>query len=189
MQGLVFDEFQEGVHTFSSVFDPQTVFGGIDFGYTNPFCFLMGHLDNDGNIYIDKEHYQTGLLVREHAQKIKGLIGGRKVAWIVADSEDSESRAQLLKDGLPTIGTNKKAMTVFDGLMKIKSLLKVKANGKPSLFVSKSCVNLLRELQTLAWKDGRDEAIGSDHAIDALRYVVQLLSRPQYSGGGGIAKR
>lgn len=188
-QGLVFDEFDMDIHTFTNVYNPSDIMGAIDFGYTNPFCFLFGHVDGDGDLYIDGEHYKAGLLVVEHAKIIKEITKGKRIKWIIADSEDAESRAQLAKEGLPTIGTNKKQLSVFDGLMKVKERLKVKGNGKPSLYISKSCKNLLNEIGNLAWKSGKDEAVGEDHAIDCLRYMIQYLLKPVYSGGGGIAKR
>lgn len=189
MAGLVFDEFSNA-NVFDSIQNPSDIVGGIDFGYTNPFAFLWGFQDGDGCLWICGEHYKTGLLVREHAQIIKGISGERRFKILVADSEDAESRAQLAKEGLPTIGTDKKALSVFDGIMKVKEWLKIRPNGKPRLKVHKSCVNLLREMQSLKWKEGKDSPEdGNDHAIDALRYLVQYLSRPQYSGGGGVSKR
>ena len=190
MQGLVFSEYDGKAHTFETVPPVSEIVCSCDFGYTNPFAFLWGYVDGDGDLWICGEHYKAGMLVREHAKIIKGIVGGKKIKAFVADSEDAESRAQLAREGLPTIGTDKKALSVFDGLIKVKQWLEIRRNGKPRLHIHKSCVNLLREMGNLKWKEGKDAPEdGNDHAIDALRYLIQYLSRPKYSGGGGVSKR
>jgi len=188
--GLVFDEFDANSHIVPEIPDNlQYYCAGIDFGFTAPFCHLLAGVNKDGDVYIIGEHYKAGMLVCDHANAIKKLLGDRKPRWTVADSEDAESRAQLIKYGIPNVPTNKKEMGVLDGVLKIKEYLRIRENGKPRLYiVGKNCPNLVREIQNLTWKQGKDEYTGEDHAIDSLRYCIQKLQQPQYTGGGSVVR-
>jgi len=43
------------------------------------------------------------------------------------------------------------------------------------LIISPACTNLLDELRSAELVDGRGDFLGSDHAIDALRYAIAYL--------------
>ena len=75
------------------------------------------------------------------------------------------------------------------GIELVQSKLKVKANGKPSLYIFNTCKNTCREMamyqypKGTASKDPKDLPLAkNDHALDALRYVIYTVERPRRKG-------
>lgn len=69
--------------------------------------------------------------------------------------------------------------------------LKVRADGLPRLLVHSTCTNLIRTLPAVPHDRGNPEDVDTkseDHAIDALRYLLQQLAgqvQPPAAGGQG----
>lgn len=185
-QGGVFSEFDEDVHVFDDLpagVQGWPVIGGIDFGYTNPFCALQGQIDSDGRLWIVREHYLRQVLVETHAQTLLTWPRPTRSWWADHDAED---RATLTARGIYTQPAHKE---VARGIQAVKQRLMVQRDGRPRLLIHKSCVNLLREIYDYRWaatKEGRndkEEPIKeNDHAVDALRYIVAALDLRGSSG-------
>ena len=67
--------------------------------------------------------------------------------------------------------------------------LKIKGNGKPSLFIFDNCKNTCREMASYHYPSGsstknpKDVPEGKDdHCCDALRYVIYTVGRPRKKG-------
>jgi phage terminase large subunit len=186
-EGAVYDEFDEELHVYSETpkgFENWSLVCGVDFGYTNPFVHLWGRLDHDGRLYIFREHYKAGMTVNEHAGVIKQFERERDKSWTVAD-HDAEDRATLHQHGIFTRAANK---DVAAGINAVKSLLAVQSDGKPRLMIHASCRNLIGEFLDYTWEPPRENRNAKevpikdrDHALDALRYMVMQLKRPQPS--------
>jgi phage terminase large subunit len=82
----------------------------------------------------------------------------------------------------------------MDGIHRVKAALQVAGDGRPRLTVAPTCVNTIAEFESYVWKEGRagmrDEPEKvNDHAMDALRYVmnsaitqtVHTLENPFYA--------
>ena len=183
-EGLVYSEFSQDatlghVQEFEVNPDWQKV-RSIDFGYVNPFVCLWGAIDNDGRLYIYDEHYQSKLLIEEHAAIIKEVEG--PFTWTVSDW-DAQERAELESAGISTVRAQKE---IVIGIQKVKARLKRQADGKPRLIVHPRCVNLRKEFSSYRWNPkaggGKEVPIKEkDHAMDALRYQVMEID-----GGGFI---
>ena len=68
----------------------------------------------------------------------------------------------------------------IQGKIQIHERLKLNDNGRPKLQIFKSCPNLIREIQSIPIDPNRPEDVdtkASDHAYDALRYLI--MSRPR----------
>ena len=183
-EGLVYPEFshdtERGNIKTLEIQDDWSKVRGIDFGYTNPFVCLWGVIDHDGRLYIYDEHYQTKRLISEHANAI--LVHKGDFKWTVSDW-DAQERAELESAGISTVKAQKE---VIVGIQKVKARLKRQADGKPRLIVHPRCVNLIKEFSSYRWnpkaRGGKEEPIKeSDHAMDALRYMVMEID-----GGGFI---
>ena len=54
----------------------------------------------------------------------------------------------------------------------------------PKLYVTKNCVELIREMRYYRWKEGKkienekERTEGEDHACDALRYIIMTRPSP-----------
>ena len=57
--------------------------------------------------------------------------------------------------------------------------------GKPSLFIFRTCPMMIREIKKYRWKQDGDEPVKcDDHAMDELRYYLMSRPAPQESGKG-----
>lgn len=70
--GRVFKDFDEELHVIDTVYNPgwETV-AAADYGFTNPFVWLLIQIDPFGNVYVLDEIYESGLTIDEAATRIK----------------------------------------------------------------------------------------------------------------------
>jgi phage terminase large subunit len=203
-EGLIYDMFDPAVHLYKAMGHPPdswTRWWGVDFGFTNPFCWQAWAQDPDGRLYLYKEIYRTQTLVEDHARAIiaatRTAHGREPPPREVVCDHDAEGRATLeSKLGLSTTAAHK---SVLEGIEAVKARLKVQPDGKPRLYICRDA--LIERDQALVqaskpectqseileyiWDDKakkeqpRKEA---DHGLDALRYVVaavDLVGRPR----------
>jgi PBSX family phage terminase large subunit len=177
-EGLVYSEVRPDVHVVKAfrIPDDWQRVRAIDFGFTNPFVCLWGAVDTDGRLYVYDEHYRRRELIKDHADAIKRRED--PVQWTVAD-HDAQDAAELASCGVYTTPAQK---AVLVGIQKVKSRLATQGDGKPRLFFFDSVVNTLKEVGMYRWADGKagknekEEPIKeSDHAMDALRYMVMQI--------------
>ena len=183
-EGMVYDGFDPDIHCFDAL--PEGSEGwprlrSIDFGFTNPFCCLWGALDGDGRLWIYRELYERGQRADQLAPRILGAEEGSFTT--VADPEDAEARATLAAAGLDTTPADKQ---VVPGIQAVQKRLAVAGDGRPRLYVSRRCVNVINEMYEYRWADqrqGREQderpVKEHDHAMDAMRYMVMEADRPR----------
>ena len=202
--GVVYESFNPNIHIVNELPKFNKVYRVIDFGFKNPFVCLWIGEDYDGNLYVYRELYQTELLVEDAAKiinehdeiKINGVRYREKYAATICD-HDAEGRATLekhLKGNVRTIPAHKK---ILEGIELVQHRLKIKDNGKPSLFlysdmlinrdneldnIGKPC-SLRNEFDVYAWHkdfDGKENkelpVKDNDHALDALRYACAFIA-------------
>ena len=184
--GPVYPEFDENVHViepFQVPYDWQDQLS-IDPGLKNPLSCHFYAVDYDGNIYVVAEHYQAGIDVYEHSQKIKEIAN--KISWrygsdgrlnSLIDSAAnqktlaySKSVSELFYENGINVNANVNK-DLFSGINRVKSYFK-----SNKLFIFKNCVNLIRELKGYRWGNGDCPIKKDDHSLDELRYYV--MSRP-----------
>lgn len=191
-EGLVYPEFDEGVHViepFPVPFEWQAEIA-IDPGLKNPLAAIWFAVDYDGNVYAVAEHYASGRDIDFHADAIKGISGA--LGW----HKDYAGRLSAVIDsaaGQRTLAAQKSVSELFferginvnpnvnkdlfAGIAVVKSYLK-RGNGQPDLFLFKGCVNLIREFKGYFWSGAGDVPVKrDDHALDATRYF--LMTRPR----------
>ena len=115
----------------------------------------------------------------------------------MADSSGTDSRYTMADAGIGTMASKNGEGSIINGIGKIYDLLSCTIDRPPRLIIHDRCVNLVRELENLAWKDGGKQATttrrgtckgdNGDHAIDALRYLLQAYPSlaPGYRGREG----
>ncbi len=189
-EGLVYPEFDENVHVIDPVNLPSEWQDNIsiDPGLNNPLSAHWYSVDYDGNVYVQAEHFEAGKDVNYHSQKIKEICA--KLNWkkdfsgkigALIDSAANQKTLSSLKSvtelfheqGINVNPNVNKDM--FSGLQRVKQYLKI-VDGKPKIYIFRTCVNLIRELKSYRWGEGETPRKTDDHALDELRYY--LMTKP-----------
>lgn len=220
--GQIFKSFDRAAHVVSAEKEKRCCFlaqramplaiGGLDWGGSNPFCFLwacrLPHLDNDW--YVFDELYwryrdKGGRRLAELADDIRKQTEQWKtrLARVWAD-HDPTNAYEFQHAGVQTMPARK----VGDadeisraGIEDIQSLLNPREHlsnadwpkGRPRLHIAERCKNLIHEMQMYRWaevadptkRDPRDQPVKvDDHAVDALRYLIH--SEKPFEGTGAM---
>ncbi len=172
LAGLVYPNLED---CFCEPYDPPPgrLVGGIDFGWTNPFCALGAtrYIDDDGQdvLYIWYERYKRNVSLVDHAAALpEGLTW-----W--ADPSRPDSIADLRRGGHTVRGAYNDIMLGVDA---VNSRINT---GR--LRISNQCRALKAELEQYRYPEKDEEVFGEkpidefNHACDAVRYLTLGLDR------------
>jgi len=203
-EGMIYSEFDRSIHTVHPYDIPEgwTKLIGQDDGFTNPAASIFGAVDENGDIVIYDEVYQSGVVVTDLCKNfINPKIGTQKMHMLIDPSTKAKrnqaggvaySNFSVYMDNLPkqvSIACANNDVSV--GIDRIKTFMKVNPKtGKPRLTIFNTCTNLLEEIGEYRWAELSSNQEGTknqkeeprkynDHAVDALRYLV--MSRPDPS--------
>jgi PBSX family phage terminase large subunit len=178
-EGLVYPMFSRDLHVRTRERAEMTrILFGEDEGYTNPSVILDVGIDNDGRVHVYREWYRRNQLQDAVVSANKGWYDEVKPSAVVVDASAAGLIASLRDIGVPAVAHKGR---VLDGIGKVQNALAVQADGKPRLTIDPSCVQTIAEFESYVWKEGKDEPEKqSDHAMDALRYVLDEIE------GGGV---
>lgn len=188
--GLVYPEFDERIHVIDPFPVPKEWYDtiSIDPGLNNPLSAHWYAVDYDGTVYVIAEHFEAGRDVGYHSEKIKEIC--ERLGWhagkygrieALIDSAANQRTLSSMKSVSELFSEYGIAVNphvdkdLFSGLQRVKSYLKV-VNGKPKIYIFRSCANLIRELKTYRFAAGDHPVKFDDHALDELRYY--LMKRP-----------
>lgn len=201
ISGLVYKHFDPDLHLIEPFDPPKTWMhvAAMDHGFNNPTAWLWAAISPDGVIYIYDEHYQSGEIVSHHAKTVHEYNAKHKRVpdYYVGDpsirNTDPITGTSILLEymeyGVPIILGNNDQKA---GINRVSRYLTGLA-GKPKLYVTKNCTNLIREIARLRWSTWAVKSMRSDknkkeeqhkkddHACDALRYLI--ASRPEVDDG------
>lgn len=142
-EGVIYSGWDPAIHLSDRKMLPQEWrrIWSIDFGFRNPFVWQMWAVDPDGRAWLEREIYQTEMLVEDIWRfKILPLITFRdgetwkypKPDWILAD-HDAEDRATFERhSGLRTIAAIK---DVSPGIQAMQKRMVLRGDGKPGMYV------------------------------------------------------
>jgi phage terminase large subunit-like protein len=164
-------EYREGRLQF------KEIMYGVDWGYTDPTVILVAGIDEDRRIYILDELYRTNLSMEEVVAEARLMVAKWGPGRFVCDSAGQTQIATFNKAGLPSHDAYK---PIHEGITMTAARFLKKADDKPRLFVDKSCVQLIKEIEVYHFKELKEgdnskpePAKGqNDHAMDAMRYIV-----------------
>jgi|TARA_B110000879_G_scaffold153440_1_gene198539 hypothetical protein len=160
---------------------------GIDYGYASESACVWGAVDpSDGTLIIYRELYRKGLLGTELA----GMLTEMEMEdpFSVQGVLDTACWSRTGTTG-PTVGeTLQRAghklrradKNRIQGKIQIHEYLKLTQSGRPKIQIFNTCPNLIRELQSIPLDKTKPEDVdthASDHAYDALRYLI--MARPR----------
>lgn len=202
-EGVVYPEWDDQIH----MLDPFTIppewprYMGIDFGFQNPFVCLWGATNPDGDLIIYRQLYMSNRTVNSHAETMLPYLESEPPVFAICD-HDAEDRATLEEKGIYTLAANKE---VEAGLNAVRDRLKVKENGKPSLYVLRHSlievdpilqdkarpISLEEEFPAYVWADNTKLRTPKeiplkmyDHGLDALRYMCMFIKEGGSYGAG-----
>ena len=188
-EGAAFTEFNPPVHVVTPFEIPlhwQRI-KGIDYGYASESCCVWGAVDpNDSTLIIYRELYRKGMTGEELAQmlinmevedpmSISGVLD--TACWSRTGHTGPTIAEALIRAGHKLRPADKNRIA---GKIQIHEYLKLQQSGRPRLQIFNTCPNLIRELQSIPLDKSNPEDVdthASDHAYDALRYLI--MSRPR----------
>lgn len=177
-EGLVFKEFNRQNHLYSEpVYDYSESLAGVDFGYTNPTAIPQVKVKN-GVYYVTSELYRTQMTDEEVAD----FVSAQRFNKVYPDPESPAAIEVMRRKGVNVREVKKGKDSIEHGINTIRELFK-----QNRLFIHSSCINLISELESYSYADkspyrnSNENPIDEfNHAIDALRYVVDnhTISKP-----------
>lgn len=188
-EGAAFTEFSNEMHVITPFAIPigwERV-KGIDYGYASESACIWGCVDpSDGTLIIYRELYRKGLTGEDLGHLIAQMelddpfaVPGvlDTAAWAKTGATGPTVGEALIKIGHKLRRADKNRV---QGKIQIHEYLKLRQSGRPRLQIFNTCPNLIRELQSIPLDRSNPEDVdthASDHAYDALRYLI--MSRPR----------
>lgn len=191
--GMFFDEWSRDVHVCDPFDIPEswTRARAADFGHAAPWCCLWGAWDNDGDLWIYREAYGSGLTPIEQARQAKQMsempaLDGRPRAetyWATVGDPSvftntrgtGKTIAQMWRENGFQVTKAKNARVA--GWANVRQYLWDAEGDRARLHVFNNCENLIRTLP-LQQRDKRNiedlDSTLEDHAPDCLRYIAAL---------------
>lgn len=175
--GAVYKTFNRRVHIIKPFAIPKDWlrYRAIDFGFNNPFACLWLARDHDKRWYVYNEYYQARESLEYHVEKIKQISGAERYRATWAD-HDAQDAHELRKMGIATMPAKK---DIHLGIESVQAALKVQGDGKPRLFIMRSCPHNIREMTGYKWHEGTEKndpkevpLAVNDHTLDCLRYII-----------------
>lgn len=160
--------------------------GGMDFGFRSPTVFLWGWVRRDGVLCIFDEHVGSEMTIGEHIGIVRSRHGWFEPAWIGIDPAGYQrhehlgrSTASLLKEAGFLLRSRRSDLA--SGIRGVQTRLR-RADGSIGLMIDAQCERLIEAMQRYHYSPDRPEdespvKDGSDHACDALRYLITNLDR------------
>lgn len=177
-EGKIYKSWDETIHVIDIDYNPAYKnYLAFDFGYTDPFCCYDIMVDPMDNVYIWREYQVRFKTTWEHANILKNRQNpqGYHITGAFADPRGPDEINTLILVLNRAIQANAVGWTL--GIEAIDRWMKIQPDGKPKLFIDRSCIELIRqigELQTPEIKEGKNAREGQkdydDHGPDAVRY-------------------
>lgn len=200
--GQFFDMWNHDLHVvkpFEITSDSiVNIYGGFDWGYAAPSCYLLAAVMPNWDIFIIREYYDAGMSVQYIARQIQQLDAGFKLNARVADPSiwiplprsgderqkpfptDDSIEMMFRKHGVHFVKANNNRM---NGWTAMREMLEYRNNGRqyPQLRIFSNCENLVRTFPAMVHDSTKPEDLDThteDHAVDAARYLCLAIDRP-----------
>jgi hypothetical protein len=195
----VLPEFDPARHVLDDDATPGGAWvAGMDFGIRSPAVVLLACVEPGGVVRVLEERVEAGQVLDAHVQAIReGLARDGRPAWPqpLWIGIDPAGLARNEQTGVSAAGVLRRAgyrvraarLPVLRGVALLRAML-APASGPPTLFVHRRCRRLIESMARYRYPPDRPECPepvkgeGWDHAVDALRYLVQNLTREEARG-------
>jgi hypothetical protein len=209
--GRVFKRFDDEYHVRDLEFNPAwRTYAAVDYGFTNPFVWLLIQEDIYGNVYVLDEIYETGLSIDDAARLVaeRGLCPSNLITFYPDPASPSDTVA--LERHLKVRATGGTGGELNIRLRYIREGLKDRnthlPDGHPDRFpklqINRRCINMIREMNDYRYpstskesnRNPKDEPMKKDdHTPEALgRFYRGRYGDPQASveaaGGARVSR-
>ena len=199
--GRVFKDFDEEEHVRDIPFNPALpVYAACDYGFTNPFVWLLIQVDDMGTVYVIDEMYESGLTIDDAISELqsRSLVPSQLREFYPDPASPGDTRA--IEKRLRIKGKKGTGGELDARLRMIRAALKVRHPAlpdgrderKPKLLIDRKCVNMIREMNDYRYPKTVSEAAGDnsnssekpmkkdDHTPEALgRFYAGMFSVPE----------
>lgn len=203
LEGRIYDEFKREIHVKDLVYNPfWKNYQAFDFGFADPFVCLDIQVDPSDNVYVWREYQirrktntEHGLALAVRANPENYHVDGR-----FGDPSDPDAIRTLnaILGGKKIIARPLPVKNAISGKQQgyeaVKQWLKVHADGKPKLFINRSCIETIRQMEHLQSPPERDDHNSKegqrefdDHGPDAIRYFFNEYFITGYERGDLVA--
>lgn len=200
--GRVFKNFDEELHVTDTEFNPAwATYACADYGFTNPFVWLLVQVDPHGEkVHVLDEYYEVHKSTTEAAAEIRARgLAPATVRQFFPDPAEPD-RTKELANILRIPPYRRGSIDLVDRIEWIRRGLKPdmdpSALGAPRLTIHRRCVNLIREMNDYRYKETAEQASEKgrsapekplskdDHAPEALgRLYSGLFGKPHRTTG------
>lgn len=183
MAGLVFDCFDEELNQVAPFEIPREAafYGGIDWGFTEPFACVVHAIMPNGDRYQVEEVYKTGLTLVEIEQITRKLMAKWGVKIFYADPSQPASIEYLCRHGVVTVPANNDIRLGVDMVYEQFKARSFKLFKGANPFT-------IDELDTYHYPDPRDLKPDQDakeakpvdqnnHLMDSVRYCLVMTTQ------------
>lgn len=170
--GRVFKDFDEEIHVGDYKYNPDwPCYAAVDYGWTNPFVWLLIQIDPLDNVYVIGEHYQSRMTTEENVWEVvkKGLCPPRLKRFYPDPAGPSDTA--VVERMLRIKGMGGTGGEIQDRLELIRRWLKLQKDDRPGndsgywapkLTVDRSCINFIREFSEYRYPENKREAEQND---------------------------
>ena len=188
----VYPEFEPSLHV-STFAPPDQIaagqnamwIGGLDFGFRNPTVLLWAFVDQGDVLHVIDEMLLSQRTVAEHLAAVQArpwplpLWIGADPAGLQRSEQTGRSIVSMWREAGFRIRT--RGGPIEAGVLAVRARLR-RADGGAGLFIHRRCESLIQALTMYHYPPDRPEACepvkdGSDHACDALRYMIVNLDQ------------
>ena len=211
-EGAIFPEFNRDEHVIDYLPNwllDYVVYQGIDYGHSDPtVCLWVAHNTDTDEMVCFKEWRMSNARIEEHIEAIYENSEDMDITLRVAD-HDAQMNHQLEYAGLGTENAQKEKGSVLRGLDLIRLRLRrgtlkfyegMSIEDDPLIVERDDPLDTITEFGLYKHKS-RDKHVGdstvddlpakgqSDHGIDALRYIIDIVDTQEVGYvEGGIAE-
>ena len=193
--GRVFKLFDDEYHVRDLTFDPsRRTYAAVDYGFTNPFVWLVIQEDMWGTVYVMDELYATGLAIDDAARRINELGLDNGVITFYPDPASPgdtlalEKHLNLHHTGGTGGELNTRLRYIREALKDHNPHLPLEHPDRhPKLMINRRCVNTIREMNDYRYPETSKESNRNpkDMPLDKDNHCPEALGR-FYRGRFGV---
>ncbi len=178
-EGLVYETFADHIISGTGADEKELdnampACAGLDWGWRDPTAVVVGVLRPDQRLYVVEEFYARRLPLEELAERIAALLKRWNVERCFADRSRPDLIDLMRRHDVPC--ENAPLVSIAAGISLVESRLLA-----DKLKIYSSCHHLIQEASEYQYAADESQKVGtavqpgSDHAMDALRYMLTGL--------------